>query len=481
MSSRMEASKIKQQCAMLRRAESSREMMSGANWASLEFALEDLKERDAATLHLESEESSWLNTQALPSVPFPQSSTHSSNPSSNPSSSMEHEGSGDYCSQVESASYSTTSSSDHNGSGFTDGADDSSLSILRDENVRAILKKVKVNEAVLNRAIESLGGGEKGLKSLMGYIIMWVKEQKGCKSSSSPAESGLDQSQQQQNSMPFNFTLGVSAAAPSTAAYGAVTTSGQKFTPAGPVFEPMLHQRNDRFQQFGGLAEMPISADTTVGGAQEMHHLHRLKSADSMGTPGGGAQQELHHLHRFKSRRLMMVEDASEAMYHQPTSTFMGVGGSLPMTTAAMAMMPGQHYPFPKPEMGGIPGPALPMGPIMPQMKCEDGGMQQQLYCNMQSGLGLAYACGTNCGGNVVDNSPAATTRAARRNRMARQRQSMSHHARTSSSANATATSGCAGSAQEMGGMRKTGSSQRGAQIAGGVNAERKVCNVDFL
>lgn len=479
MSSRMEATKIKQQCEMLRRAESTREMMSGANWASLEFALEDLKERDAATLHLESEESSWLNTQALPSVPFPQSSTHSSNPSSNPSSSMEHEGSGDYCSQVESASYSTTSSSDHNGSGFTDGADDSSLSILRDGNVRAILKKVKVNEAVLNRAIETLGGGEKGLKSLMGYIIMWVKEQKGCKSSSLPTGSSSDQSQQQQNSMPFDFAKGVAAAA-----YGAVT-SGQRLTPAGPVFEPMPHQRNDRFHPFGGLAEMPISANTTLGRAQEMHHLHRLKSADSMGTPGG-AQQELHHLHRFKSRRLMMVEDASEAIYHQPTTTFMGIGGSMPMTTA-VAMMPGQQYPFPKSEMGGTPGPALSMGPMMPQMKCEDGGMQQQLYCNMQAGLGLAYACGTNGGGNLVDNSPAATTRAARRNRMARQRQSMSHHARITSCANATATSGsgCGGSTQvglqEMRGMRKTGSSQLGGQIAGGVNAERKVCNVDLL
>ena len=478
MSSRMEATKIKQQCEMLRRAESSREMMSGANWASLEFALEDLKERDAATLHLESEESSWLNTQALPSVPFPQSSTHSSNPSSNPSSSMEHEGSGDYCSQVESASYSTTSSSDHNGSGVTDGADDSSLSILRDGNVRAILKKVKVNEAVLNRAIETLGGGEKGLKSLMGYIIMWVKEQKGCKSSSSPTGGSLDQSQQQHNSLPFDFATGVASAA----AYGAVA-SGQRLTPAGPVFEPMLHQRNDRFHPFGGIAEMPISSNSTLGGAQKMHHLHRLKSADSMGTPGG-AQQELHHLHRFKSRRLMMVEDASEAIYHQPTTTFMGIGGSMPMTTA-VAMMPGQQYPFPKSEMGGTPGPVLAMGPMMPQMKCEDGGMQQQLYCNMQAGLGLAYACGTNGGGNLVDNSPAATTRAARRNRMARQRQSMSHHARTSSSANATVTSGCGGSTQvglqEMRGMRKTGSSQLGGQIAGGVNAERKVCNVDLL
>lgn len=478
MSARMEASKIKQQCGMLRRAESSREMMGGANWASLEFALEDLKERDATTLHLQSEESSWLNTQALPSVPFPQSSTHSSNPSSNPSSSMEREGSGDYCSQVESASYSTTSSSDQTGSGFTDGADDTSLSILRDGNVRAILKKVKVNEAVLNHAIETLGGGEKGLKSLMGYIIMWVKEQKGCKSAASPAESSLDQPQQQQQfSMPFDFASSVAAAAASTGSYGAVT-SGQSLTPAGPVIEPMLHQRNDRFHPFGRLAEVPMSANSTLGGAQEMH-LHQFKLADSTGTPGG-AQQELHHLHRFKSRRLMMGEDASEAIYHQPATTFMGIGGSLPMTTAAM--MPGQQYPFPKPEMGGISGPVLSMGPMMPQMKCEDGGMQQQLYCNMQAGLGL-----TNGGGCLVDNSPAATTRAARRNRMARQRQSMSHHARISSHANATAMSGsgCGGSSQaglqEMGGTRKTGSSQVGTRIAGGVNLERKVCNVDLL
>jgi len=70
------------------------------------------------------------------------------------------------------ASSSTTSSLSNN------NLESNSLSsYLMDGNVRAMLKKVTVNEGALNQTIQSLGGGEKGLKELMGYIMSWVREQ----------------------------------------------------------------------------------------------------------------------------------------------------------------------------------------------------------------------------------------------------------------------------------------------------------------
>ncbi|KAH8948767.1 hypothetical protein BDL97_11G111000 [Sphagnum fallax] len=45
---------------------------------------------------------------------------------------------------------------------------------LLDGNLRAVLKKVTVNEASLNKAIEGFGGGDKGMKVLLEYIMSWV-------------------------------------------------------------------------------------------------------------------------------------------------------------------------------------------------------------------------------------------------------------------------------------------------------------------
>lgn len=50
---------------------------------------------------------------------------------------------------------------------------------LMDGNVWVMFKKVIVNEGVFNQIIQSLGGGEKGLKEFMVYIMVWVKEQNG--------------------------------------------------------------------------------------------------------------------------------------------------------------------------------------------------------------------------------------------------------------------------------------------------------------
>ncbi len=45
---------------------------------------------------------------------------------------------------------------------------------LLDGNLRAVLKRVTVNEASLNKSIEGFGGGDKGMKVLLEYIMSWV-------------------------------------------------------------------------------------------------------------------------------------------------------------------------------------------------------------------------------------------------------------------------------------------------------------------
>ncbi len=48
--------------------------------------------------------------------------------------------------------------------------------ISLDTNMRAMLRKVMVNEGTLNQAIESCGGGTKGMKELIRRIMFWVQE-----------------------------------------------------------------------------------------------------------------------------------------------------------------------------------------------------------------------------------------------------------------------------------------------------------------
>ncbi len=48
--------------------------------------------------------------------------------------------------------------------------------ISLDTNMRAMLRKVMVNEGTLNQAIESCGGGTKGMKELVRRIMFWVQE-----------------------------------------------------------------------------------------------------------------------------------------------------------------------------------------------------------------------------------------------------------------------------------------------------------------
>lgn len=286
---------------------------------------------------MESKEDSWLDTQALPSVPFPQ-----------PASVMENQGSGDYSSHDGSLpSSSSTSSSRNHSTGLIDGADNVSA-MLKDDDVRAILKKVTVNEGVLNKAIQSLGGGEKGLKSLMGYIMQWLKQQKDSKSSHT----------EQLSNRPLNLATGDVA---------------------------LEQNSDDAFQILSGIFQPP-AAQAPV------------------------EQEDLQHFQRFKSRRLMMGEPEIDAGLGGVEtgfcpSNFMSVGVNL------------EEYSLHKTEMAS-PGIMAPWQ-----------GMQQPVPR-------MPSITTTHIAMSSVEQTPAMTTKAARRHRMARQRQSMmNQHARAASHA----------------------------------------------
>ena len=336
---------------------------------------------------------------ALPSIPFVESP-----------SAMENQGSGDFSSQDGSLLSCSSTSSERNqsmGSGLVDGANNSSMSLLMDDEVRALLKKVRVNEGVLNKAIQSLGGGEKGLKSLMGYIMLWVKQQKECKSSQ------ISQAEQSSNPPP-NFSM-----------FGPGETASQ--------------QDSDAFQFLNGILQTP-PAQVPV------------------------EQPDMQNLQRFKSRRLMMGEPGVDAGLKVDTgfypSNFMSVGVSP------------EDYSMYKSD---VISPGM-MGPCMPQLNYEHG-MQQPL-CNMQPVMPFTTA---HTGMAPVEQTPAMTTKAARRNRMARQRQSMmNQHARAAAQGCAAPVSvggGLWNAAPAAGSMKKSGMSHSGAQTPQNVpvNAGRKV------
>ncbi|KAG0581428.1 hypothetical protein KC19_4G250700 [Ceratodon purpureus] len=330
---------------------------------------------------------------------------------------MENQGSGDFSSQDGSHPSCSSSSSDRNhstGSGLADGADDSSISLLMDDDVRAMLKKVKVNEGVLNKAIQSLGGGEKGLKSLMGYIVLWVKQQKECKSSQT-SRAG------QSSNPPLNFSM---------------------FGPG----ETALQQESDAFQILNGILQSPPPQVPVE-------------------------QPDVQNLQRFKSRRLMMGEPGVDAGLRVDT-------GFYPTNFMSVAVNP-EDYPIYKSD---ITSPGM-IGPCMPQLNYEHG--MHQPVCNMQPVLPFTTG---HTGMAPVEQTPAMATKAARRNRMARQRQSMMnhHHARAASQGCAAPVSvggGLWNAAPPAGSMKKSGMSHSAAQTPQSVpvTGGRKGRNMDSL
>lgn len=265
--------------------------------------------------------------------------------------------------------------------------------------MRAMLKKVTVNEGVLNMAIQILGGGEQGLNSLMGYIMLWVKHQRENKSSS-------QQQQPHSSNSPLNFVISGGA-------------------------------RDDAFQLLDGILQpqQPPSTQPPV---------------------------EPQHFQRFKSRRLMMGEPEMDA----------GLGGGIdtgfcPSNFMSVAPIP-EDFSVHKPEMAspGIMAPCIPPQQLNYVQGMQQQPQQQQPVCGMQPFTSAHMVMPS------VEVTPAMTTKAARRHRMARQRQSMmNHHARAAGHANP----GSWNAAPPAVNMKKSGVSYaRGPQSAP-VTAARKV------
>lgn len=430
---------FQQECGVGRNAA----VTASTNWTDLIRGLEATRERDSAVRG--DVEGSWLDTQAFPCVPF---SSHPPppNPAAMPPSAVAPaennqvgSGSGDFCLQVDSPAYSSASS-ERNSSGLVDGAsevDNTSLSsYLMDGNIRAMLKKITVNEGVLNKAIESLGGGEKGLKGLVSYIMTWMKDQSGNNNINNPTDFSISQtlSQQQhhhqQHQPPMKPLLGFPQG---SSPFGAPSSGGMAPFDGAPSLE------QERFH--------PLSS-------------HMVQSTSEAPLPQGG--QDLRHLHRIKSRRLMAVDGEVENVGEQEN-------GFCPTGFRDIGAMP-NHSPYPKLEMGPVsPGAAL--GPLMPRMQQYDDELQQQQqharFNCLQQQPSMVYTVGTNEGKISTAPSHAATTRAARKNRIARQRQSVLNQNRAAAGggqALATAAAGAGGAIAgcdsghwSLGAPRKTG------------------------
>jgi hypothetical protein len=99
---------------------------------------------------------------------------------------------------------------------------------LLDGNLRAVLKRVTVNEASLNKAIEGFGGGDKGMKVLLEYIMSWVCREQN-HSNVSVVQHCLEQlnRQQQQQQQKQLEGLGVEPPAPIVAS--------QRLNPSFPM------------------------------------------------------------------------------------------------------------------------------------------------------------------------------------------------------------------------------------------------------
>ncbi len=83
--------------------------------------------------------------------------------------------SADVCCCMSHNNANTCSRSSSSGHESTAAAAETS-GISLDTNMRAMLRKVMVNEGTLNQAIESCGGGTKGMKELIRRIMFWVQE-----------------------------------------------------------------------------------------------------------------------------------------------------------------------------------------------------------------------------------------------------------------------------------------------------------------
>ncbi|KAH8970265.1 hypothetical protein BDL97_02G080000 [Sphagnum fallax] len=171
-----------------------RDVPSGQGWADLACALQDLKEKNsmAASWRQRGREEEGPSVAAAAAAAVQM--THQPGVTD-----QQNLGSGDLSLQLgSSASYSTPSSSSNSRASAdqydappTNDLSPDDLSFLQDVDVRSMFKKVTVNATLLNHAIERLGGGSKGMKALLGYIKLWVKDKKNTQFSNSQCMESL--------------------------------------------------------------------------------------------------------------------------------------------------------------------------------------------------------------------------------------------------------------------------------------------------
>lgn len=268
-----------------------RDVSSGQGWADLACALQDLKEKNSMA-------ASWRQRgreEEGPSVAAAAvQMTHQPGVTD-----QQNLGSGDLSLQLgSSASYSTPSSSSNSRASAdqydappTNDLSPDDLSFLQDVDVRSMFKKVTVNATLLNHAIERLGGGRKGMKALLGYIKLWVKDKKNTQFSISQCMESV----QKLHQAPAAETLQLAPPAVTlqTPAFGASSTAVLDYnvsphagghwtttTPPPGLWMEQVTNRDIKANNNGsnGLKRLlsqsfePLLDQSPEGGAHLLHH-----------------------------------------------------------------------------------------------------------------------------------------------------------------------------------------------------------------
>jgi hypothetical protein len=413
-----------------------RDVSSGQGWADLACALQDLKEKNSMA-------ASWRQRgreeEEGPSVAAAVQMTHQPGETD-----QQNLGSGDLSLQLgSSACYSTPSSSSNSRASAdqydappTNDLSPDDLSFLQDVDVRSMFKKVTVNASLLNHAIERLGGGRKGMKALLGYIKLWVKDKKNTQFSISQCMESLEKLHQ----APAAETLQLAPPAVTlqAPAFGASSTAVLDYnvsphagghwtttTPPPVLWMEQVTNRDIKANNNGsnGLKRLlsqsfePLLDQSPEGGAHLLHHNSKVCK-----TYGGSFADTVDMNAGFSSSR-------SEDMV---CSEMTG------LTTCNLATTVR--------SIAGTDANVLAHDVLIHNNNNNHMAVNQLLVASslQQKGVGgftLVDAADNNSSTSFL--SPAASKRAARKIRMARQRQSTPSMVSRSVSQGAISSLGC--------------------------------------
>ncbi|KAH9571163.1 hypothetical protein CY35_02G079100 [Sphagnum magellanicum] len=393
-----------------------RNVSSGQGWADLECALQDLKEKNsmAASWRQRGKEEEEGPSVAAAAVQM----THQPGVTD-----QQNLGSGDLSLQLgSSASYSTPSSSsnsrasaDQYDAPATNDLSPDDLSFLQDVDVRSMFKKVTVNARLLNHAIERLGGGRKGMKALLGYIKLWVKDKKNTQFSISQCMESLEKLHQAPAAdtlqlAPPAVTLQAPAFGASSAAvldYNVSPHAGGDWTTTTPppvLWMEQVTNRDIKANNNGnnGLKRLlpqsfePLLEQSPEGGAHLLHHNSKVCK-----TYGGSFADTVDMNAGFSSSRSedTVCSEMTGLRTCNLATTVRGIAGT---------------------DASVLAHDALSHNNMAVNQPLVASSLQQKGV----GGLRLFDAADNNSSSSFL--SPAASKRAARKIRMARQRQSTS-------------------------------------------------------